>query len=108
MGVLPPAKENTMTNEQKANVANNIREQLSEGFEVAEVACATILDLLDENPQVVENIGQLLAKYWGVFRPMVNEANEDAIRLRVNQYLGIKEVLPHLSDDQIIRLVTGC
>lgn len=98
-----------MTNEQKEEIVNGIRKQIGEEFEIAEVACATLLDLIEEHPEFMNNIGEFLKKYWGtVFTPLIQVANMDAINARAEQYQALKNRFPNLSNDQLIKLITGC
>jgi hypothetical protein len=95
-----------MTKDQKDTVATDIREKAEDFVQGATIASTVVLNVLNENPELIENVGDLLVKYWSVFKPLIDSANQDAIGIRVDQFRELKRLLG-LSDELTVKLICG-
>ena len=94
-----------MTKEQKAKMTTQVYEKITERFEIAHCVCATLVSVANEHPDVIENLGILVAKYWTVFRPLFREATTDAVEIRKTCFLQFKAM--GLSDELAVKMTTG-
>jgi len=94
-----------MTKEEKAKMATKVHGEITEGFEVAHCVCEALVSVANEHPDVIENLGILVAKYWTVFRPLFREATTDAVEIRKTCFLQFKAM--GLSDELAVKMTTG-
>jgi hypothetical protein len=95
-----------MTPEQRDMIVVKTRENVGEVFETFAIGTTVVLNLLDEHPELAANVGEFLRKYWSLFKPLLQEATQDGIDVRVAQFRAIKAELK-LSDELTVKLITG-
>jgi hypothetical protein len=93
-------KENPMTKEE---MKAQIKQELD--IDTAIAVVETIVEVVDENPELVEGISNLIAKYAELFGPAVKAFAKTQIEVREEAFNRFKEL--GLSDDQAIKLVCG-
>jgi hypothetical protein len=101
MGIAPE-RENIMTNEEKHN---KIAKEFTENAEEISIILDVIANVIDDNPEIVANIGHVFVKYWECLTPMFKFVSEDVVAQRKELYDDL--VAQGYSPEIAIKLVVG-